>query len=151
MLDTKHLARILYENRTSEDYRSNEGKRRILAENGVKLAKRTFEGNAKEINKEISILHDKATDKDAEIEAEANLEKLFTKIDYINGLKRIWDEGSNKDKLQAGRQVAEFFGWNAATKSDINLKADVHELIKTGNLMLDSGKEPEGKEPKPLK
>lgn len=55
------------------------------------------------------------------------------------------------DRLKAAELDSKLKGDFAPTKSDINLKADVHELIKTGNLMLDSGKEPEGKEPKPLK
>lgn len=118
MLDIKHIARVLYDNRSNPDYNTGEGRRRILAENGNKLARRTYDGKTKEINAEIQRLHDLATQEAAK--KEANLEDIFPREDYIKGLKEIWDSAasSNKDRMQAGEQAAKFFGWNAPAKTD---------------------------------
>ena len=104
MYDNKNLARILFENRMSKDYSTQEGKRRILAQNGINVAKRTFAVNAKEINSHISHLHDQESATIAGKVSEAGLETLFSKVEYITGLRRIWDSAkSNRDKLQAGK------------------------------------------------
>lgn len=118
-MDIKNLAAILYANRTDKDYRTNQGNIRILAANGIKVAKRTFDGHAKEIKQEISKLHDLDSDLKSKATVKKELEKLFPQEQYIKGLSDIWQMKKQagkiptiKDKIQAGRQAAEFFGWN---------------------------------------
>lgn len=132
-MDIKHIARVLYNNRDNKDYLTDEGKRRILAANGAKVAKRTYQFNKKSIDKELDRLFDKDFDNKSNQPSNEELEKLISKHDYINMLKRIMDgepDGKKtpmfKDRLQAGKQAAEFFGWNAPEKishTDIEGKA----------------------------
>lgn len=132
-MDIKHVARVLFENRDSKDYLTDNGKRRILSNNDSKIAKVTYERNKAAILKEIDRLFDLTTTNKSNQPSKEELEKIISKHDYIALLKRTMDgepDGKRtpayKDKLQAGKQAAEFFGWNAPEKishTDIEGKA----------------------------
>jgi len=122
-MDVTHVANILFKNRDSKDYLTDSGKLRILAENGVKLARRTYDSNKKAILKEVKSQIDLEITSNGSQPTNKELEKIIGKMDYVLLLKRIMDgepDGKRtpayKDKLQAGKQAAEFFGWNEATK-----------------------------------
>lgn len=145
LIDRKQAARILYDNRTDKRYLSKAGQMEILAENGLKMAHGTYDSHIQEIRKEIQVFHDKSFGKDIKPGERQRMEELFSKMDYITGLKRIWDgEKENgkfpnfRDKLMAGKQAAEFFGWNAPTDHNININANVQALIASGKLILDA-------------
>lgn len=134
-MDIKNIARILYDNRTNSDYRTNQGSIRILAQNGVKLSKRTFESHSKEIKAAISELHDIEFGIKTNAQEKKELEALFSKKEYVEGLKKVWSghKFANKipsirDALQAGRQISEFFGWN------------INEAEQDGMFKLQNGK-----------
>lgn len=144
-IDHKLFAKTLYDNRADRRYLSKSGHREILAENGLKVAKATYDTHYEAVKKEIAILHDTAHRKELKPAERERMEKIFPQIDYITGLKRIWDgEKENgkfpnfRDKLMAGKQAAEFFGWNAPTDHNININANVQALIASGKLILDA-------------
>ena len=144
IVDIKHLARILYDNRNTQDYLSKLGQQRILEKHGHKLAKATFESAFDKIRAEIEKLHDAAFRKETRPAERERMAELFSQMDYITGLKRIWDGEVNtqgkyptfRDILQAGKQAAEFFGWNAPAKVENTHEASVSllEWMRTGRL-----------------
>lgn len=144
IIDIKLLARILYDNRTSPDYNNMTGKKDILAANGHKLARATFDKHYPAIKEEIDKLHDKSFRGDAKPAERERMAQIFQMIDYISGLKNIWDGEPNtqgkfpnfRDKLQAGKQAAEFFGWNAPAKTDNthDVTGILVEWMKAGRL-----------------
>lgn len=141
-LDIKQLARILYDNRSNPDYQSKVGQRKILAEQGIKLAKLTYDTHYEAVRVEIDKLHDLSFRKETRPAERERMAELFSQMDYIAGLKQIWDGEpdangkypSFRDKLQAGKQAAEFFGWNAPTNQNINVTGELIELAKNGNI-----------------
>lgn len=155
VFDIKHLARILYDNRTSPQYLSKSGQQQILAKHGHKVSRKTFDAHYQAVRKEIDKLHDQSFRKDATPAERERMAELFSQMDYIIGLKQIWDgepdpngkHPSFRDKLQAGKQAAEFFGWNAATNQNINITGDLIELAKNGNLLETTKQLPNGKIP----
>lgn len=56
-----------------------------------------------------------------------------------------------KGDLQAIKLLGDFLGWEAPKTQNLNVKGEIKEMIDSGNLFLDAGPKPEGKEPKSLK
>lgn len=143
IVDTKHLARILYDHRDKPDYLTKSGQQRILDANGHKLARGTFENHYEAIRSEIDKLHDASFRKETRPAERERMAELFSQMDYITGLKNIWDGEpdtsgkypSFRDKLQAGKQAAEFFGWNAPINQNVNIKSEWLDWIKSGNVI----------------
>lgn len=113
----------------------NQGKWQILTKNGIEISKRTFDRHIEEIKSEISNLHD--IDSKNKPFDKSELEKLFSQPDYINFLKKVIEgepagdkTPTFKDRLQAGKQIAEYFGWNAAKK--IEVEGEFMQLFISG-------------------
>ncbi|MBK9223401.1 MAG: hypothetical protein IPO16_14960 [Saprospiraceae bacterium] len=131
-LDIKHLAKILFDNRHDPDYQQNQKMLQILAKNGIKIPKRTFDSHIEDVKLEIAKLHDLNAQESAKVNAKADLEKLFPQIDYVLFLKKVMDgepDSQNrypnfKDMLQAGKQASDFFGWNEAQKNKHEISGD---------------------------
>ncbi len=143
-LDIKQIARTLYNNRANPDYQSKTGQRKILGEQGIKMAKATYDAHYDEVRAEIDKLHDAAFRKETRPAERERMAELFSQMDYITGLKRIWDGEPDtqgkyptfRDILQAGKQAAEFFGWNAPAKVENTHEASASllEWMRTGRL-----------------
>lgn len=144
-MDIKNISKVLYQNRTNPDYNSNEGKRRILASNGIKLAKATFEKYLNSISSEIDSLHDIEFATEAKKIEKKDLENIFTQTEYVNGLKKIWEgekvanmQPQIKHMLQAGSQLAAFFGWNVNLENkDGSLPNSITRAGNTFNIYID--------------
>lgn len=144
ILDIKLLARILYDNRAGANYLTKSGQQRILEENGHKLSRPTFELHYNEIRAEIDKLHDAAFRKETRPAERERMAELFSRMDYIVGLKRIWDGEPDtqgkypqfRDKLQAGKQAADYFGWETPKKTETKHDASeaLLEWMRTGKL-----------------
>lgn len=152
ILDIKLLARILYDNRAGVNYLTKSGQQRILEENGHKLSRPTFELHYNEIRAEIDKLHDAAFRKETRPAERERMAELFSQMDYIVGLKRIWDGEPNtqgkypqfRDQLQAGKQAAEYFGWDASKKTETKhtIEGLFMEAVKNGDVKIPQGEDP---------
>lgn len=123
MIDIGQIARVLYDNRAGKDYLTDRGKIRILVKNDIKVSQKTYSLQKAKIDKELKRLFDVSFEKQLNDPSNKELESIITKMDYITLLKKIMDGEPNgrrtpsyQDKLQAGKQACEFFGWKMPEK-----------------------------------